>query len=40
MTTEDYSHMMVEMKIMVDGDEGSEDGGEGGLQSPPPGEKS
>jgi hypothetical protein len=40
MPTEDYSHMMVEMKLMVDGDEGGEDGGEGGFQSPPPGEKS
>jgi hypothetical protein len=40
MPTEDYSHMMVEMKLMVDGDEGAEDGGEAGLQSPPPWEKS
>jgi hypothetical protein len=40
MPTENNSHMMVEMKLMVDGDEGGEDGGEGGLQSPPPGEKS
>jgi hypothetical protein len=31
MPTEEYSHMMVEMKLMVDGDEGSEYGGEGGL---------
>jgi hypothetical protein len=36
MPIEDYSHMMVDMKLMVDGDEG----GEGGLQSPPSGEKS
>jgi hypothetical protein len=36
MPTEDYSHMMVEMKLMIDGDEGGEDGGEGGLQSSPP----
>jgi hypothetical protein len=36
MPTEDYSHMMIEMKLMVDGD----DGGEDGLWSPPPGEKS
>jgi hypothetical protein len=36
MPTEDYSHMMMEMKLMVDGD----DGGEDGLRSPPPGEKS
>jgi hypothetical protein len=40
MPTKDYSHMMMEMKLMVDGDEGGEDGGEDGLQSPPPGEKS
>jgi hypothetical protein len=40
MPTEDYSHMMVEMKLRVDGDECSEDGSEGGLQSPPPREKS
>jgi hypothetical protein len=32
--------MMVEMKLMFDGDEGGEDGGEGGFQSPPLGEKS
>jgi hypothetical protein len=31
MPTEDYSHMMMEMKFMVDGDEGGEDGGEDGL---------
>jgi hypothetical protein len=31
MPTEDYSHMMIEMKLMVDGDEGGEDG----LRSPP-----
>jgi hypothetical protein len=37
MPTKDYSHIMVEMKLMVGGDEGGEDGGEGGLQSPPPG---
>jgi hypothetical protein len=36
MPIEDYSHMMMEMKLMVDGD----DGGEDGLRSPPPGEKS
>jgi hypothetical protein len=36
MSTEDYSHMMMEMNLMVDGDEGGEDG----LRSPPPGEKS
>jgi hypothetical protein len=36
MPIEDYSHVMMEMKTMVDGD----DGGEDGLQSPPPGEKS
>jgi hypothetical protein len=36
MPTEDYLHMMMEMKLMVDGD----DGGEDGLRSPPPGEKS
>jgi hypothetical protein len=40
MPIEDYSHMMVEMKLMVDGDEGGEDDDEGGLQSLPPGEKS
>jgi hypothetical protein len=40
MPIEEYSHMMVEMKLMVDGDEGGEDGDEGGLQSLPPGEKS
>jgi hypothetical protein len=33
---EDYSHMMMEVKLMVDGD----DGGEDGLRSPPLGEKS
>jgi hypothetical protein len=32
--------MIMEMKLMVDGYEGGEDGGEGGLWSPPPGEKS
>jgi hypothetical protein len=31
MPTEDYSHMMMEMELMVDGDEGGEDGGEDGL---------
>jgi hypothetical protein len=31
MPIEDYSHMMMEMKLMVDGDEGGEDGGEDGL---------
>jgi hypothetical protein len=36
---EDYSHMMMEMKLMVDGDDGDEYGGEDGLQSPPPREK-
>jgi hypothetical protein len=40
MPTEDYSHMMMEMKLMVDGDDGSEDGGEDDLRSPPPREKS
>jgi hypothetical protein len=33
---EDYSHMMMEVKNMVDGD----DGGEDDLRSPPSGEKS
>jgi hypothetical protein len=32
--------MMMEMKLMVDGDEGGEDGGEDDLRSPPPGDKS
>jgi hypothetical protein len=32
--------MMMAMKLMVDGDECGEDGGEDGLRSPPPGEKS
>jgi hypothetical protein len=40
MPIEDYSHMMMEMKLMVDGDEGGEDGGEDDLRSPPLGEKS
>jgi hypothetical protein len=40
MPIEDYSHMMMEMKLMVDGDEGGEDGGEDGLRYPPSGEKS
>jgi hypothetical protein len=35
MPREDYSYMMMEMKLMVDGD----DGGEDGLQSPPLGKK-
>jgi hypothetical protein len=36
MPKEDYAHMMMEMKLMFDGYEGGEDG----LRSPPPGEKS
>jgi hypothetical protein len=28
MPTEDCSHMMIEMKPMVDGDDGGDDGGE------------
>jgi hypothetical protein len=36
MPTEDYSHMMMEMKLMVDGDDDCEDG----LRSPPLEEKS
>jgi hypothetical protein len=36
MPIEDYSHMMMEMKLMVDGDEGGEDD----LRSPSLGEKS
>jgi hypothetical protein len=40
MPTEDYSHMMMEMNLMVDGDDSGEDGGEDGLRSPPPVEKS
>jgi hypothetical protein len=40
MPTEDYSHMMIEMKFMVDGEEGGEDSSEDGLRSPPPGKKS
>jgi hypothetical protein len=31
MPTEDYTHMMMEMKLMVDGDDGGEDGGKDGL---------
>jgi hypothetical protein len=31
MPREDYSHMMMEMKLMVDGGEGGEDGGEDDL---------
>jgi hypothetical protein len=31
MPTKDYSHMVMEMKLMVDGYEGGEDGGEDGL---------
>jgi hypothetical protein len=40
MPTEDYSHMIMEMKLMVDGDEGGEDGGEDSLRSPTSVEKS
>jgi hypothetical protein len=40
MPTEDYSHMMMEMNLMVDGDDSGEDGGEDNLRSPPPVEKS
>jgi hypothetical protein len=32
--------MLMEMKFMFDEDEGGEDGGEDGLRSPPPKEKS
>jgi hypothetical protein len=31
MPTDDYSHMIMEMKLMVDGDDGGEDGGKDGL---------
>jgi hypothetical protein len=34
--SKDYSHMMMEMKLTIDGD----DGGEDGPRSPPSGEKS
>ena len=36
MPTSDYSHMVMVRELMVDGDEGGEDG----LRIPPPGEKS
>ena len=36
MPTVDYSHMVMVKELMVDGDEGGEDG----LRIPPPGEKS
>ena len=36
MPTANYSHMVMEMELMVDGDEGGEDG----LRIPPPEEKS
>ena len=36
MPTADYSHMVMERELMVDGDEGGEDG----LRIPPPEEKS
>ena len=35
-----YSHMVMEKGLMVDGDEGGEDGGADGLRIPPPEEKS
>jgi hypothetical protein len=34
MPTEDYSHMMMEMKPMVVGDDGGDDGSEDGLRYP------
>ena len=40
MPTANYSHMVMEMELMVDGDEGGKDGGEDGLRIPPPEEKS
>ena len=40
MPTADYSHMVMVKELMVDGDEGGEDGDEDGLRIPPPGEKS
>ena len=40
MPTADYSHMAMERELMVDGDEGGEDGGEDDLRIPPPEEKS
>ena len=40
MPTADYSHMVMERELMVDGDGGGEDGGGDGLQIPPRGEKS
>ena len=35
-----YSHMVMVMELMVDGDDGGGDGGEDGLRIPPPEEKS
>ena len=40
MPTANYSHMVMEMELMVDGDEGGDDGSEDGLRIPPPEEKS
>ena len=40
MPTANYSHMVMVMELMVDGDDGGGDGGEDGLRIPPPGEKS
>ena len=35
-----YSHMVMVVELMVDGDDGGGDGGEDGLRIPPPEEKS
>ena len=40
MPTANYSHMVMERELMVDGDDGGGDGGEDGLRIPPPEEKS
>ena len=40
MPTANYSHMVMVMELMVDGDDGGGDGGEDGLRIPPPEEKS
>ena len=40
MPTADYSHMVMVKELMVDGDEGDEDGGEDGFWIPPPREES